>query len=122
MIQQIRIAPPNSLILVMDQSIGDIPVSMGDGRVAATESCIAVGTLCHIDGETWVGLSGEGFQDAAEYALVFDGSLKTPSRRLSICNVYLEEILGIDAGAQTRVRIWTNDESEPDRIRISTAA
>src|SRR4051794_35842343 len=38
-----EVAAPNSVVLVMDPIVGEIPHSMSGGLVAATPSCMAVG-------------------------------------------------------------------------------
>ncbi len=48
----VKVAPINALVLVMDRTKGVIPDSMSQRLVAATSSCIAVGTLSEHDGET----------------------------------------------------------------------
>lgn len=50
-----KIAVQNSLLFVMDKDNGEIPESM-DALVAATPSCIVVGTHSGADGETSVTL------------------------------------------------------------------
>jgi len=114
------IVPPNSVILVLGQSASiEIPPSMTNGVVQATESCIAIGTLSSADGPTFVSLSDELLESLATQASVFDDTLNTPLKRLTVCTVLKEEFLGIDVPAsQTRIRIWVNHASEPDKIWI----
>jgi hypothetical protein len=115
---QIRIAAPNSVVLVMDPSIGEIPETMGGASIAATLSCIAVGTLSALDGETLISLSDE-LRDAPEEEPAFDGTVETPERRVSVCSVMNRSLLECEVTTDTtRVRIWTNHASEPDVVRI----
>ena len=117
--KHIRIAPRNSLILVMDQSVGEIPGSMNKALVAATPSCIAVGTLSEHDGDTLISLSDEPTTLEAGLSLVFDGTLQTPTRKLSLCSVLDETLITSDVpGETTRVQVWANDDSEPDLIHV----
>lgn len=37
------IAPPSSLLLIMDRSVGQVPESMAGGLVAFTPTCVAFG-------------------------------------------------------------------------------
>jgi len=111
--------PRNSLILVMDRTIGVIPDAMGGGLVAATSSCVAVGTLSEYDGETSISLSDEGKALGFDSTPVFDGMLETPSKVLSICTVLNDVLLELGVPSEkTRVRIWANDVSEPDNIVV----
>lgn len=111
-------APSNSLVLVMDSSIGEIPSSIGDALTASTSSCVAVGTLAEMDGETTITLtdSSEGIEPEG---LVFDGVLLTPGKELSVCNVEDEKVLTIPVpSSETRVQIFANDINEPDNIVV----
>lgn len=115
-----KISPPNSLLIISDSDIGEIPQSM-DRPVVATPSCIVVGTLAFCDGETSVALSdGRDDGDAiAGLRRVFAGLLATPTKEVHIYTVELRlvEKLAV-AGAQTMVEIWANDDSEPDRLCV----
>jgi hypothetical protein len=116
---EIRVAPRNSLILIMDQAIGRIPDSMNEALVAATPSCIAVGTLCEQDGKTHISLSDDASSLASGLSSVFDGMLDTPTRTLSVCTVLDQALLTLDVVAErTRVQVWTNRDSEPDEIHV----
>ena len=119
MIQETRIAPPNSLILVMDQSVGRVPDSMNRALVAATPSCVAVGTLCEADGETFISLSDEPPPRLPNQPPVYDSFLPTPSKKLTISSVHYVTLLVVDVPAcQTRVRVWANHCSEPNEVWI----
>ena len=117
-----HIAPPNSLLLIMDRSVGQIPESMGASLVAATSTCIAIGTLSEHDGTTQVTLDGN--PDPTPHGPpVFDGLLETPSRELTVNTVLDEVVLRVALSTQqTRVLIWANDGAEPSEIRIVVAA
>jgi hypothetical protein len=115
------VAPPNSIIFIVDPTHdSQVPDDTGAALVTATSSCIAVGTAESSHGETSVRL-GTIIQDPVGQ-LVFDGSLETPGRRLSVENSWLEEILSTNVeNAVTRVRIWANDLNEPDVILIEAS-
>jgi hypothetical protein len=105
----------------MDPSVGEVPETMSSGLVAATPTCVAVGTLSELDGATRISLdyradlSGDG-------APCFDGVLETPGRKVAVCSVLDEVLLEISVGtARTHVRIWANDPAEPSELRISAA-
>jgi hypothetical protein len=114
----ISISPPNSLILVMDFTSARVPEAMGNGLVSATDSCIAIGCLSEHDGATEIHL-GQMQEAIPTDALVFDGEISTPTRKLSVCSVMNEELLSAEvAGANTHVRIFANGSMEPDRIFV----
>jgi hypothetical protein len=118
-IHETRVAPPNSLVLVMDHTLGNVPDSMNQNLVASTQSCVAVGTLSEADGETFLSLSDETPSRLPNRAPVFDGVLPTPSKRVSVCSVRDEPLLLLDVPAsRTRVRVWANHTSEPNEIWI----
>jgi hypothetical protein len=113
-----EIAPPNSLILVMDRAGGEIPDSMAGSLVASTPTCIAVGTLSEHDGTTRVSLDKTSVPQSG-CTLVFDGVLYTPSRELVVCSVLDEIILNCAVAAErTRIQVWANDRVEPSEIFI----
>lgn len=117
-----NIAPPNSLLLVMDRTVGRVPDSMQGRDIAFTPTCIAIGTLSEHDGSTHVML-GDNSEPLARTAPIFDGVLDTPGRKLAVCSVLDEVILEIDVAAErTRVRVWSNDQAEPSEICILVSA
>lgn len=113
-----EIAPPNSLVLVMDPSVAQIPESMFGELVASTSTCIAIGTLSEHDGRTYIAL-GDNQNVAPKRAPTFDGILQTPDYRIAVCSVLDDVILEIKvATCRTRVRMWANDSMEPSQIYI----
>jgi hypothetical protein len=119
MINETRVAPDNSLILVMDRTVGTVPDSMNRNLVSATPSCVAIGTMAQADGETFISLSDEIPARLPKQEPVFDGIIPTPSKRLSVCSVHDEPLLVLDvAASSTRVRIWANHPWEPNEIWI----
>jgi hypothetical protein len=62
------------VIFIMDQSVGEVPKAMNKALVAATPSCIAVGTLSEHDGETLISLSDGAPPPGTEMSLVFGRS------------------------------------------------
>jgi hypothetical protein len=115
----VTLAPRNSLILVMDRAVGGIPESMAGGLVAATPTCIAIGTKSEHDGETSISLSDEATPAEGGSTPKFDGVLKTPSKHLSVCSVLGEVLLEMSVpSVETRVRVLANDVAEPDNIAV----
>jgi hypothetical protein len=113
-----RVAPRNSVVLVEDSCGGQVPDSMNHSVVAATDSCIAVGCRAEDDGDTEITL-GDALSVGTDEEPIFVGLVRTPSRKLSIRTVDEISLLEVSVpSAETRVSIWVNDRSEPDRIAI----
>jgi hypothetical protein len=78
----IRIAPPYSLLFISDQDGGKTPeITRGGPRIWSTASCIAVGCLAFMDGETEVTLGVATDVDPGVQP-TFDGLLETPRQAL----------------------------------------
>jgi hypothetical protein len=109
---------PNAVILVMDFTSGRVPDAMDNKLVLATESCIAVGCRSESDGPTELHLA-RSREIMPHDALVFDGQILTPSKKLSICSIMNEELLSTEVAATTtHVRVFANHPTEPDRILV----
>jgi hypothetical protein len=116
-----RIAPQNSLLLVMDKNNGEIPESMNGKPVIATTSCIAVGTLSEADGETSVTITNEGSQPRGIPGLrrIFVGKIATPGQLVSVCTVLLQPVLELPVqNTRSDVEIWASSETEPNELCI----
>jgi hypothetical protein len=112
------LAPPNSIIFIADP-IGQyqVPADPGAALVTATSSCIGVGTLAEMDGETTISLNGEFVIPRGN--LVFDGMLETPSLRIAVIDSEGNPLLAMPVrNGVTSVKIWVNDQSEPDSIFV----
>jgi hypothetical protein len=71
-----------------------------------------------MDGETEVILGVAVDVDPGVQA-TFDGILETPRQAVIVATVEHTSILQtIVPTKRTRVRIWTNDRNEPDRVQI----
>lgn len=112
------VKPPHSVVLVEDETGGTIPASMGGEIVAQTESCIAIGCRSASDGHTEVRL-GRAAEVAPGWQPAFEGELLTPSKLVIVRSVLGERYLEITTSrGRAFVRIWVNDPSEPDELRI----
>jgi len=110
--------PPNSILLIMDHSFGEVPESMGGNAVVFTSSCVALGTLSQHDGETAVTLT-DSLEGNVQGEVVFDGVLETPGRVLSVCDVTDAKLLTLEVtGLRTRVQVFADDPCEPDEIVV----
>ena len=113
-----RIAPPNSLLVISDIEGGAAPEFTAGEPVLSTPSCITVGCLTFVDGETEVRLA-----PAREFTHrgppIWDQMLETPSRAVAVSTVAGDVILDEDVPeTRTRVRIWANRFPEPDEVFI----
>jgi hypothetical protein len=110
-----RVAPPHSLILVTTSEAPDVPL-LERVLVASTDTCIAVGTLMELDGETEVRMIDYAPHDQS-LGLALDCVLRSNEGFLAVRTTDGRELLrqGVTSASQ-RVRIWVSDSSEPDEI------
>ena len=70
------------------------------------------------DGETEISLGPARDVDPGGRP-VFDGALETPNRAVIISTAEHETVLNARVQSEsTRVRIWTNHPTEPDRVVV----
>jgi len=120
--ESVTLAPPNSLILVMNHSFGELPEAMNGQLVAFTDSCIAVGTLSEVDGQAVITMT-DSLEGIERGEIVFDGFLKVPQCEVSVCSAANEKLLTIKLSAsEAHVQIFANDASEPDEIVVFVRA
>lgn len=118
MITQQTVTPQNSLLLVMDRELGDIPDHI-DGLVAVTPSCIAIGTRSASDGATTLVLADEEIGLDHSFREVFHGVLETPTREIQVTDVLMEPLVALPvAGVMTKVSIWVDHETEPSKVCV----
>jgi hypothetical protein len=118
MIKSRTIGLPNALVVIMDPTAGVVPRSMGNAAVASTDSCVVVGCLSEVDGETDITLGDMDQVDAGDH-LLFTGEMKTPNRKIALLSCHNETLLDAATAHQvTSVRIWANDLAEPDRVIV----
>lgn len=118
---EVKIAPPNSILLVMDRETIDIPESMEGELISATPSCVAVGTLSEFDGETSVTLTNEGrlAHEADGLREIFRGDLEVPSKEVYVCTSLNEVVLQLSVSTtRTQIAIYSNHQLEPSRLYI----
>jgi hypothetical protein len=123
MIAETIVCPPNSLVLVLDSGSYEIPDSMHGDLVAATTSCVAVGTLAEFDGETRLRLMTKADALTTEASLpslvAFDGVLTSSGGSVDVASVIGEVLLRIAVrSSQVAVTVLVNDTAEPDDIAI----
>jgi hypothetical protein len=114
---EVRLAPPNSIIFIYDPTCSvEAPSDIGAGLVWATDSCVAVGTLAEMDGETTIRLAGD-FADP-QHEVAFEGIINTPGGVVAINTSLGVELVSIPVGQRARITVWANDASEPDLILV----
>ena len=112
------IAPPNSMLLISDPNRGQGPEFIEGQLILSTPSRISVGCLMFADGETEVTL---GTSDEVDPGVLpaFDATLETPNRAVVVWTVEDETVLSAKVpDAETRVRIWVNHLTEPDKVIV----
>jgi hypothetical protein len=116
--RSITISPPNSLLFISDPNGGTAPQITRGRRMWATPSCIVVGCLAFMDGETAITLGAAGEVNPGGVP-AFDGLLETPNRAVVVSTAEKEPVLEMKAhGSHTPVRVWTNHPTEPDRVIV----
>lgn len=112
------LAPPNSMVLLLDPGCIEIPSQWSGQGIIATQHCVMIGCRCELDGATEF-LLGDLAEMHESTAAVFEGLVNTPSKRVNLVSALNEVILEAPVSStQTRVHIWCNDSREPDRIAI----
>jgi hypothetical protein len=112
----IKTAPANSIFFLEDSGGGrKYPeIDQRHVRIWSTESFIIMGSLPFMDGETELTVSDEEVPPGSP---VFEGMLKTPSKALQVSTSEDEILLRCEVESHsTRVRIWTDHPSEPEKI------
>ena len=116
-----RVAPPYCQVLIADEISGQIPELTGALQIASTSSCIAVGCLAFMDGETdfTLGLTDEVNPGRDPD---FACALETPRRKIAIQTV--EDKIILEVGVERNmsdVSVWVNDPSEPDEVIVGVS-
>jgi hypothetical protein len=113
------VIPMNSLILIMDSKSGQIPESTGGRGIAATSSCVAVGTREANDGPTELRMADIGEEIELPALNIHDGTLEVSSGELVASNIVGEPFLRWAVeGPSVRVQIYTNHSTEPDEVVV----
>jgi hypothetical protein len=118
---EIRVRAPKSVVLVSDRDAGEIPETFAGELVAATRSCIAVGTYCSDDGPTMIRIGRVGdLILAPEDPIVFDGEIGVPSGQIVLSSVFGEIYAELPLDSRdVHVQIRANHPTEPDRFVIT---
>lgn len=118
MTQMKKVRPPNSLIFISDIE-GDEPIDFTNVKtIMSNSTCIAVCCLNSQDGPTEVTLGEVGeVNPGGEPA--FNGDLATPKKLVIISTSDRKTLLEMPVQSeQTRVKVWINRETSPDKILV----
>jgi len=117
MSQTIKIAPPNSLLFISGPE-GDQPLDFSFMKtIRWNATCITISCLPFIDGETEVTLGAAaevdpGWPPAFDEPLIANGSIVvSTSERSTLLELPV-------TGDRTRIKIWINDDEEPDKVIV----
>lgn len=117
--QSIEIPVPNAIILILDFDYGTLPDALAHGLITATSSSIVVGTAPDVDGTVEILLMNIDPVDQRHLARVYDSTIDTPNRDISVCTVYNERVLATQVkNVKTAVQVWVNDEIAPTKVVI----
>ena len=117
--QSIEIPVPNAIILILDFDYGTLPDALAHGLITTTSSCIVVGTVPDVDGTVEILLMNIDPVDQRHLARVYDSTIDTPNRDISVCTVYNERVLATQVkNVKSAVQVWVNDEIAPTKVVI----
>jgi len=111
---------PNSVMLVAGPDAGEIPESLGGELIAASPTCIAIGTASEMDGATTVEIARssnhcgrDGFMQA------FTGEIAVLDSELCVLDIELNVVLTMPVSAnRLKLSVFVNHRSEPSQILI----
>jgi hypothetical protein len=116
-----KIAPDNSMVVVVGSNEFDVPQAFGASLIAATASCIAVGCKSSVDGPTQFVLGQRNEVDPGRVPN-FESVLDTFLGFVSVQSVLHQTILEMRTSSnRTRISIWVNDLREPDLVILGVA-
>lgn len=86
--------------------------------VVSTDSCVAIGCQCDVEGETEFRL-GDRVEVDPGTPPIFQGRVKTPSRKVVVHSVLGEVILQMPVPqTETMISIWVNHPTVPDHVTV----
>ncbi|CAN5858417.1 hypothetical protein BH11PLA1_BH11PLA1_20870 [soil metagenome] len=121
LIEHFCVSVPHGVVFLMDFAGGEIPLKMLGRLVAATSTCIAIGTRHGAEGETRFNINhgGAAVPGERKRAVVTDAVILTPTRELSLTLTDGTRVFSCaTADDRARVTVRFNNRSEPDEIDI----
>jgi hypothetical protein len=116
---EIAVAPPNSIIFVMDARNEDTPL-LTDGLIATSPTCVIIGTYPEPDGKTTIILTDDPSKEIGPAdMLAFDGTIEVAGSDLSVVTAYDDLLLSMPTKMENvRLRVWVDHPECPSRIVI----
>lgn len=120
--QAVRVTPPGSLVLVHDaEDYERPPPDHADGSAVPTagRACVAVGTCVPLDGPTDLAVARAAEEPPLPPLELHDAPMEVTSGALAVSSSNEEPYitLSVEPGS-TRVRVYANHATEPDRIVV----
>jgi hypothetical protein len=118
-VRTVSVAPEYVSFYVAGDSEADVPVEYGALGVFGTSECLVVTCQYGNDGDTTITIGPHEELPLTQMPLRFDGHLDTPDGKIVLFDTNIPDILSMDVRVtRTRVRIWSNHESQPDVVVI----
>jgi hypothetical protein len=114
------LSPPNAILFVLDPTNKDaaVPQYVAGELVAATATCVSVGTQADVDGDVEVSLAPAAAAPA-DLQQVFLGAIATPGRRVAVVTSHFQRVLEVDVPSDAaEVAIWADDLRNPAHVAI----
>ena len=113
-----KAAPSHSFFIIDDSRSGTPPEPQFFAGTLSTSSMLYVTCLMFQDGKTEISL-GPASEVPQEGMIAFDNYLETLNGMISITTVDGTIVAKQKVGTlNTRIRVWTNHPTEPDRIIV----
>lgn len=116
----LSVAPQHSILLLADvgNDAAEVPLDGVEDAVVSSGSVVGINVMAEVDGETLVELTDEP-SDPTDLIPLFDGSVDTPSRSVSLCTSDWSVLAALAVGDdEARVRIFGSTSTRPDRVLV----
>ena len=119
MIKKAQYTPQNAQVVVVDpKGKVEVPKWNRDAAFVSTDTCNLFGCRPDFEGATMLTLGNMHEVDPGTPP-VFQGKLKTPSRKIALESIDVQTVLEADvSGQETLVRIWANHPMSPDDVIV----
>lgn len=115
----IRIAPPYLQFFISDASLPENPIQGEEIEIISNGQCLSVPCAYWDEAETEL-IVGSLEEVSEPQASQFDGTIPTPSRALVFHDALLNELLVYPTSTdETRIRIWTDGLTLPERVVVA---
>lgn len=112
-----NLAPPYSLVFLLDPDVGELPLALSGETVSEGSSSIAIATRAEVDGTTEFAIS-QHRDHLGMLELIYKGELQT-SGCLALTNVELEVIVSmVVPPGLARFELWADRALDPHIVRI----